>query len=144
MNADDFENQLAGRPIREIPPEWRGEILRVARAAAEGPLPVRGTESLAGMLKSKIRAVLWPCPQAWAGLAAMWVVLLWVNFSISSGPSVADLKPTVESPQIIKVLQEQRQMLAGLSEQFDTTLAEPPKAFVPRPRSERRLDEVVV
>ena len=144
MNADDFENQLARRPIRQMPPEWRGEILRAARAAADLSIPIHETESLAGFLKRKISSALWPCPQAWAGLAAVWVLLLWVDFSITRQPATVAVKQTAESPQVIKVLQEQRQMLASLTEQFDTTLAEPPKPFLPRPRSERRTEEALV
>jgi hypothetical protein len=34
MNADDFEAELQSRPQRQLPPEWRAEILHAATAAA--------------------------------------------------------------------------------------------------------------
>src|SRR5205809_1141912 len=33
MNADDFEKQLQHAPLREVPAQWRGEILDACRCA---------------------------------------------------------------------------------------------------------------
>ena len=33
----DFESELSRTPLRGVPPDWRGNILRAARAAAEPP-----------------------------------------------------------------------------------------------------------
>lgn len=129
MNADEFEKNLSHQPLRKIPAEWREQILSVANAAAPtSPRP----SSLAPRL---LRELLWPCPQAWAGLAAAWIFILLMNFSFieKSSPRVANTPPP--SKEVLLALREQRRELeraiAG-----DEPAAEPPKRFVPRPRSE--------
>ena len=85
------------------------------------------------------RESLWPSPQAWAGLAALWVVLAGVSFAMREPASVAaahQVRPP--SPELRLVLQQQRQMLAelgGMPERFNR---EPPETPAPKPRSQRR------
>src|SRR3954464_9593388 len=74
MNNDDFENRLRQQPFRSPPPAWREKILKSARALepqrASAPAETQGTWW---------RALLWPSPHAWAGLAAVWLILLVMN-----------------------------------------------------------------
>ena len=37
MNADDFEKQLKRQALRQVPSEWREDILRAAEAAGRNP-----------------------------------------------------------------------------------------------------------
>ena len=69
MNSG-FENKLAEQNLRAAPAQWRAEILREARSTAVQPAP-----DVTGW-----RSWLWPAPQAWAALAACWLVLLAVNY----------------------------------------------------------------
>ena len=81
MNTDDFERKLQRQPLRQIPAGWREEIL----AAATTGHTSRVTRH------SFLSALLWPHPAAWAGLAAIWTLIIAVNFSIRDrSPLVAE------------------------------------------------------
>lgn len=138
MNADDFEQQLRRRPIRPLPPEWRDEILDAAVAA--GQSGIANPASRIADYPSRVpwwRELLWPCPQAWAGLAAVWVVILALNASSSDGPPVLAAKPQPPPPEIRVALREQRRLLAELIGPAPVQV-EPPEKTLPRPRGEGR------
>ncbi len=81
-------------------------------------------------------------PQALAGLAAVWVIILALKLSTPDGYQVV-VKKAALTEEAIAELRQQRLFffeLAGLREVND---AEPPKTSVPRPRSERRFDVFV-
>jgi hypothetical protein len=81
-------------------------------------------------------------PQALAGLAAVWVMILALKLSTPDGYQVV-VKKAALTQEAIAELRQQRLFffeLAGLREVSD---AEPPKTSVPRPRSERRFDVFV-
>ena len=85
------------------------------------------------------RESLWPSPQAWAGLAAIWVLLAGVSFAVREPASVAathQVRPP--SPELRLVLQQQRQMLAELGGMPERFVREQPQAPAPKPRSKRR------
>jgi len=85
------------------------------------------------------RESLWPSPQAWAGLAATWVVLAGVSFAMREPASVAathQVRPP--SPELRLVLQQQKQMLAELGGMPERFVREQPEAPAPKPRSQRR------
>ena len=95
MNTDPLEKMLREQPLREIPPHWRPEILSAARQAQPHVSRVTCQVSRIMYHVSRLRALLWPSPQAWAGLATVWLVILAVNFaerhpappaSVSAGP----------------------------------------------------------
>ncbi len=133
----DFEQRLQGVPLRPVPAGWREEILSAARestAAAEAVLPVQPM----GRWRAWLRQALWPCPQAWAGLAAIWVVVLALNFTMrDSSPSVATIAPA-RSSQLLMAFSEQKRLLAELIGGAEPMLPPPPKRVAPRPRTERR------
>ncbi len=149
MNPEDFEKQLERQRVRPVPAAWRAEILQAAnaeslapcaRAEAVSPAPraSRLTPSFLSTIHARLSAILWPCPQAWAGLAAVWVVILAVNHFTLDKPEMLAGKSSPPSPEIMMVLQEQRRTLAKLIDSNDPPSAEPPKPFVPRPRGELR------
>ena len=142
MNEHDpFEQRLRRQPLRQIPAAWREEILSQARAAAGGnrrTAPVRGLPFVAAV-QLRLRELLWPCPQAWAGLAAVWVVILAANFATPEPtPTLEARRVTPPSPQMRQILKEQKQMLAELGEVAEPRGAEPPGRMAPQPRSQRR------
>ncbi len=110
MSFDDFENKLRRQPMREIPPQWRRDILAAARLAAPAA--------------PRWREFLWPCPQAWASLAAVWALILALH-----------LASTSETPQPMTLaraqwreVQRQDEMLARLlAPPEPIEPAEPPK-----------------
>ena len=68
---NDFETQLAQVPLRSVPREWRGDILRAARAAAATPTP--WWHSLVRLPK--------------LALATSWVVIGILHFSMPDDPA---------------------------------------------------------
>jgi hypothetical protein len=134
MKPDDFEQKLQRQPLRPIPAEWRRAILGACRESrVEGREQTRPWPST---LVSRLSTFLWPHPAAWAGLAAIWIFIFAVNFSIrDKSPVVAD-KSGPPSPEVVAELKQQQRMLAELIGSSQAREAEPPKSFLPQPRSE--------
>jgi hypothetical protein len=126
MNFDEFENKLRNQPRREIPHEWRREILGPLRTARTAPA-------------SWWRQLLWPHPAAWASLAAAWVAIFALN--LAGAPEAAPRQvATRPSPDMILAYQERQRLSAELA----SDRSEPPKPAVDRPRSHVRAKESVV
>jgi hypothetical protein len=143
MKPDDFEKQLQQQPMRGIPDDWRNEILGAAKSAASKQYETPTPTSFLSTLKRQLSTLLWPCPQAWAGLAAVWLVILAFNLTTTDRtPQIA--KSEAPSPEMIMALKEQRRELAELVGHFDMEPVEPPKIVPPRPRSERCITVVAV
>ena len=128
MNLDEFEQELRRQPMRPIPAEWRRQILDSA-PGPESPVSVREWSFF-------LRELFWPSPRAWAGLAAVWAVILALN--TASGDSAITraerARPAQPSPQFLMALQEQWQLRAEL---MDIPVAEAaPKTQPARRRSE--------
>jgi hypothetical protein len=147
MNGEDpFESRLRCQRQRPIPPGWRAEILTVARQAASSRTAHSALDSqpstswsFLSTLYHQLSAIFWPHPAAWAGLAAAWVLVLGLNFSVRE-PARQDVAKQVgpPSPQLRQMLRQQEQMLAELVGPMDRTESLLPKAAVPQPRSQRR------
>ena len=134
MKPDDFEQKLQRQPLRQVPAEWRGEILGVCR---ESKVESRAQEQLwLSTLVSRLSTFFWPHPVAWAGLAAVWIFIFAVNFSMRDQAPVMAEKSAPPSPEMVAELKQQQRMLAELIGPVAVREAEPPK-FVPQPRSER-------
>lgn len=129
---DDFENQIQRQPLKKIPGEWRAEIL----VAADLNRRKIREFTFAATVASGLRQIFWPHPKAWAGLAAVWIFIFAVNFSIRDKSPVVAEKVAPPSPEVIAELQKQRLLFAQLIGSSDVREAEPPK-FFPRPRTER-------
>jgi hypothetical protein len=131
MNSDDFEKHLQHQPLRPIPKEWRAEILRQATAGSRPPVLDRRPSFLS--------ALFWPHPKAWAGLAAVWVLIFALRFASQDKLPKMAQSSSLASQEIVVSLKEQQQILAEL---MGTNGAAPemdrPKRFVPQPHSELR------
>jgi hypothetical protein len=139
MSMEDFEKRVERQPLRQLPAEWRSEILTAARQACRSPRA--GNEekahSQAFTLKTLLLALLWPCPQAWAGLAVIWVGILGLHVSMSDGSANAAKVTPAPAAQIAKALSEERQLLAELLGAKEELTADKPKPVAPRPQSRR-------
>jgi hypothetical protein len=135
MNYDDFEQRLQRQPPRQIPAEWREEILTAAgrwsnveSRAQQRPWP--------SSLVSRLSSVLWPHPVAWAGLAAVWIFIFAVDLSTRDRtPVIAGNYSPPPAEVIIEVRQQQR-LLAEMIGPRDVREADRSKSSAPRPRSE--------
>ena len=132
MNTDDFEQRLQRQPLRQIPGDWRGEILSAAKRASR---PAPGA-SLLSTFNHQLSTILWPHPKAWAGLAAAWILILAVDLSTHDTTRVVAEKAAPPSPEVVAELKQQQRMLAELIGANQPREADLP-SFLPLPRSER-------
>jgi hypothetical protein len=133
---DPFEQRLSDEPLRQIPGAWREEILGAAAAHRPAePLPEPGY----ALVRLRLRELLWPCPRAWAGLAAVWVAILAVNFATSVPAPESEIRraalPAPEKWQMLRLQQEMLAELAAATEEPDPGKAIP---SIPQPRSQRQ------
>ena len=133
MNPDEFENILSRQPLRRAPAEWREEILAAARPSSFGSRPSR-----LSTLRAQLSAILWPHPKAWAGLAAIWVLTIALQYD-ARDPAQARPEPLRATPlQIAAVLRSQKELLTDLLSDHRTTEADKAKSGEGQPRSETR------
>lgn len=141
MNRDEqFEQRLRRQPLRQVPPAWRTEILAQAKAAAGRQLSLGADRpAFTSALRLRLLELLWPCPQAWAGLAAAWVAVLAVQMAISGGQPVTETRRAESpSPELRRILKQQNQMLAELGGAVERLAHEQTRSFMPQPRSQKR------
>jgi hypothetical protein len=80
------------------------------------------------------RELVFPSRRIWAGLAMAWLLIFVVNFSLRDHSPAAALKSA--SPEIFMSFRQQERLLAELTGPDDWRIAEPPKKFSPKPRTE--------
>ncbi len=130
--TEQFERRLSRQPLRQIPGDWRGEILSAARHASR-PQP---RASFLSTINHQLSTILWPHPKAWAGLAAVWILIFAVDFSMRDTTPLVAERAAPPPPEVIVELKQQQRMLAELMGSSQAREAEPPR-FLPQPRSER-------
>lgn len=130
---NEFENQLAKQPLKCVPPNWRAQILTEARTQATRDLPAPRFEPL-----SWLRELLWPCPQAWGALAAVWIVIAAVQLTT---PGAARLQGGEVAKSHGLSISEQQRELARLLD-ANSEKKDPPSAD--RPRGARPVDYTFV
>lgn len=80
---NDFERKLRQQPFREPPPELREAIFTAPANVIE---PARWTW----------RDWLWPSPQVWGALAALWVIFAALSFA--SGETAPPVRSSAQRP----------------------------------------------
>src|ERR1019366_505206 len=138
MKPDDFESRLQRQPLRQMPPDWRAEILAAAR---EAQAPVHASRithrSWLSTFNHQLSTLFWPHPKAWAGLAAVWIFIFAVNFSLRDpSPRMAE-KSAPPSPEVMVALWKQQRMLAELVGPREEHDADRSKTQAPQPRTQR-------
>jgi hypothetical protein len=133
--TEQFEQRLRRQSLKKIPGEWRAEILSAARGAQI--TPHASPASWLSTLNSQLSTLLWPHPKAWAGLAAVWVGILVLNFSQRDQSPVAVEKFSPPTPEVMAELRQQKLLFAELMGSPQTPDADRRKNVPPGPRSER-------
>lgn len=85
------------------------------------------------------RKLIWPSRRVWAGLAAAWVLIVAVNFSMRDR-SPASTMAAAPAPQMMLTFREQQKLLNELIGPDKPRATEAATPFVPQPSSERRLE----
>lgn len=136
--GEHFEDRLAQVPQRPLPAAWRDQILSAA-GAASAPRPVSAPAS--GSLRGALKALLWPHPAAWGGLAAAWALIFILTLAgrDPAGTQVAG-RPPPPSPELRELLRQQEKLLAELTGRPDDVRLAPVHPAAPEPRSQRRED----
>jgi len=141
-DKDQFEKRLQELPQRPIPAAWRQQILSAAtEATSSRRLRSAVRPTLLSNLSTNFTRLLWPHPTAWAALAAVWFLVLGLNFAARepARPEAAHAMVPA-SPQMLEMLRQQQQMLAELAGSLERPEASHHKVFFPQPRSQRRQE----
>jgi hypothetical protein len=143
---EQFEERLRRQPVKQVPSEWRAEILRTARAAGVNRREEEASREITfaatggswlSTISHQLSTLLWPHPKAWAGLAAVWVCIFTLNFSMREKPAVLAEKTPAPSPEIVSELKQQQRMLAELIGAPEMQVADRQRLLAPKPRSGR-------
>jgi hypothetical protein len=140
---DPFENRLERLPQRPVPPAWRREILSMAQEVSSHQQVASIGNSLISRFNSMVVALFWPHPRAWAGLAAVWVLVFGLSFATREPAQVGIAQhyaPT--SPQMREQLRQQGRLLAELVGPNGTSEHDLSKPAAPRSQGGRREDFV--
>jgi len=137
MNSDNFEQRLRHQSPRQIPAGWREEILSAANSAHH-PLAAPKRSEGGSPISHLLPSIFWPHPRAWAGLAAVWLLIFAVNVSTRDDSTTVAKKIPPLTPEMRMVLKQQKMILAELIEPREAPMAGPRKLFPPKPRSELR------
>jgi hypothetical protein len=137
-DMEPFEQRLKRQPLRPAPAGWRKDILSAAREVQlHRQTATAQRDSFFALFNRRFVSWLWPHPVAWGGLAAVWVFITAVHFSIQDKMPMVAEKVMPPSPEMVAELRQQQRMFAELIGVNDSGEADRPKVFVPQPRSER-------
>jgi hypothetical protein len=144
----EFEQRLRRQPVKKVPGEWRAEILGAARAAEMNQRQQEVSReftfaatrrSWLSTISHQLSTLLWPHPRAWAGLAAVWVCIFMLNFSMREKPPMLAEKTPSSGPsaEMVSQLKQQQRMLAELIGAPEIQVADRQRLIAPKPRSGR-------
>jgi anti-sigma factor RsiW len=115
-------------PSEKLHDRWSRQILR--------PAPKR--EPIQWPRKVWLELIL-PARGIWIGFACVWAMLLSLNYATSNEPQVMACSG---NPEILAAVKEQTRMMAQLLETGEN-ISLPPAVLLPRPRSERRVEQMI-
>lgn len=144
MNEDnEFERKLSRQPLKQVPAGWRAEILSAVAAEARQQSGARdftfagANRSRLSTLGHQLASLLWPHPGAWAALAAVWVCILALNFSLREKIAPSAQVASAPSPEMVAELKSQKKMLAELIGGPELGEADRARTLSPKPHSGR-------
>jgi hypothetical protein len=141
MKPDDFEKRLQSQSLCKIPSEWRDEILQTAKSATYSPFAIRHWSL--STLHHRLSTILWPHPKAWAGLAAVWLVITIAYLAAGDTTTQVAKKSPPPTPESLVILQQQQRLLAELVGPPAPRNVDRPKSNATSPRSERRTETAI-
>jgi anti-sigma factor RsiW len=112
---------------------------RWARAiqAAGRPEPARKL-TMAMAFREWMKDVIWPRRTVWAGLAAVWMLILVGNLSLREHPQTVMAKSPRVSQEMVMAIKDRQSILAELLADHSLPRdADRQKFFLPKPRTER-------
>ena len=127
-SMDEFERRLKNQPWRPLPVDWRSGILAAAQATQNRDARSPRQQAIGGFL----REWLWPSPLAWAGLAALWMMILLLDQATLRQARESMANVTLLEPRMVAALWKQQQQIQNLLEP-DSTSREPAKSPKPAP-----------
>jgi hypothetical protein len=134
--TEQFERRLRRQPLKPVPAGWRAEILAAAKLAARRSEAKTVQPSWRSTINRQLSTIFWPHPKAWAGLAAIWIFIFAMNFSMRDpAPRVVE-KTAPPSPEVMVELKKQQLLFAELVGACEPLDADRQKLFSPKPRSE--------
>ena len=135
---NQFERRLSRQPLRSVPRDWRTDILAAARAAQTPVHAVRpAPRPWFAAIRQQVSAFFWPHPKAWAGLAAIWVLIFLLHLSVgdeAAPRTVAQSAPP--SPEAVVELRQQQKLFAELVGSTEPRAADLRKTYPGHPRTE--------
>jgi hypothetical protein len=114
--------------------------LRTARAAQTAdqrtPSPAVAAAGWFSNFSRELKALCWPHPKAWAGLAMVWILIAVLNLSQRDAAPHMAMKPLPPSPEMVAELKQQQRMFAELIGSPEPMVADRQKIYSPKPRTE--------
>jgi len=143
MNTDDFEKRIRQQPFRQVPPEWKTEVLFAANLrAAKDSARVTASREPAESGLSSWHDLLLSLRGHLIGLSAVWFLVLILNVTSASSPNTTATlaqKGNVRSqPLSTALLEHYRQLVEWIGPRTDDPVARPPR------RSQLRVETSVV
>ena len=117
----------------------RAEVLRQQGPHAVAPSRSRGKNFAALAVEKLWAELIWPCRRVWAGLAAVWIVLLGVQLGTPQSPEVAPR--ATSAAELSAALEQRRQLLAEL---FRPAPTAPPPKHPPQARTPDHANRRIV
>jgi hypothetical protein len=87
------------------------------------------------------RELVLPCRPIWAGVAAVWLVILALHLSTGTSPKMAAGQMAASGPDVLMTLREQKEILAEMTAPVAPPPVSPPppaRPAVPGPRGDRQ------
>jgi hypothetical protein len=108
-------------PNQNARTHWAGDFQAVTA-------PVRPPQfTLMFSILDWCRDMIWPCRRIWTGFAAIWLMILAVDFS------ARDTGPSVARPELLRALLKSEGFLADLTKPGEIRVAVPPKPSPSKP-----------
>jgi hypothetical protein len=137
---DPFEKRLQRERMRQLPADWRASMLSAARAVSH-PAAAQDSRRLRDVmfdLRLRVRDLLWPCPQAWGAIAAVWLLLLFLDHSAGAGSAPLIEPSRAALPAMVSGFREQQRLLVELTGTSGVPERPAPKPGPSGPRSDRK------
>jgi hypothetical protein len=96
------------------------------------------------MLQTFWQELIFPSRRIWAGLAATWLLIFVFNVSQRDPAELLARKSPPPAPQMILTFRQQERLLTELIGPNEPQAVAPTKPFLPQPRSEGRIEILMV